>query len=354
MPEHVLIIGGGAVGLTQAISLLESGHRVTLIERATTGAEASWAGGGILSPLCPWDYQPQVNRLTRRSMAMFGPAMAKLRDETGIDPEYVRSGMLLLPPCDATLAQSWCEKHDTELLRVPLSQYLPGMAADGLLMPQVAQVRNPRLLAALRKRMQMLGGSLHEQCEAHRLETSGDRVTAVSTSKGLLRADSYVVTAGAWSTSLLGHHALNLKVVPIRGQILLLKFDAPPFSTILLQQDLYLIPRSDGHLLIGSTLEDAGFDKSTTEAARVSLLQRVHALFPEWKNRQLVRHWAGLRPGSPDNIPTLGRHPDLCNLYANCGHFRYGVTMSLACAELLTDLIDGKTPAVAVDEYRWR
>lgn len=354
MPEHVLIAGGGAVGLTSAISLLESGRRVTLLERGVTGSEASWAGGGILSPLCPWDYKESVNRLTRRSMAMFGPAMEKLRDATGIDPEYRKSGMLLLKPYEERLAEDWCDQHGTELMRVELAEYLPGIDGDGLLMPEVAQVRNPRLLAALRSRMQALGGVILERRKVLGFETSGDRITAVSTDHGSLSADAYVVTAGAWSTSLLGRHALNLCVAPIRGQILLLKFDAPPFSTILLQQDLYLIPRSDGHLLIGSTLEDAGFDKSTTEAAKASLLQRVHALFPAWKNQPVVRHWAGLRPGSPDNIPTIGRHPVLANLYANTGHFRYGVTMSLACAELLTDLIDGQPPAFDADAYRWR
>ena len=106
-------------------------------------------------------------------------------------------------------------------------------------------------------------------------------------------------------------------------------------------------------MLVGSTLEDVGFDKSTTDEARDSLLQRVYALFPHWRNQPVVKHWAGLRPASPDNIPTLGRHPHLANLYANCGHFRYGVTMSLACAELLLNEIEGCPQPLPMDEYRW-
>jgi glycine oxidase len=169
-----------------------------------------------------------------------------------------------------------------------------------------------------------------------------------------MAAERYVIAAGAWSKSLLKDAALTLDLRPIRGQILLFKFDAPPFQQILVRERLYFIPRRDGHVLVGSTLEDAGFDKSTTDAAYEHLLHRVYALFPAWRNQTPVQHWAGLRPASPDNIPTIGRHPQLTNLYANCGHFRYGVTMSLACAELLLNEIENKPQPFPVDEYRWR
>lgn len=353
MPAHFLIIGGGAIGLTSAQALLQAGYKVTLVERGTTGGEASWAGGGILSPLCSWDYTEPVTRLTQRSMGMYSEAAAMLRASTGIDPEYQRSGMLLLPPYLDERATQWCAAHQVQLQHVALGDYLPGLQGGGLFMPDVGQVRNPRLLQALRRHVQMLGGIILEGHEVQKFEISGDRITGLQTSQGRLGADAYIVAAGAWSRILLGEHALNLDVRPIRGQILLFKFDTPPFRQILLQESLYLIPRTDGHVLVGSTLEDAGFDKSTTAEARTSLLQRVYALFPAWRNQPPVQHWAGLRPGSPDNIPTIGRHPNLSNLYANCGHFRYGVTMSLACAELLTNEIEGRPQPVPAEEYRW-
>lgn len=352
MPEHFLIIGGGAIGLTSAQALLQAGYKVTLVERGTTGGEASWAGGGILSPLCSWDYTEPVTRLTQRSMGMYSEAAATLRASTGIDPEYLRSGMLLLPPYQDARATQWCAAHQVQLQHVALGDCVPGLQGCGLFMPDVGQVRNPRLLQALRRHVQMLGGVILEGHEVQKFEIAGSRITGLQTSQGRLSADAYIVAAGAWSQTLLGEHALNLDVRPIRGQILLFKFDTPPFRQILLQESLYLIPRTDGHVLVGSTLEDAGFDKSTTVEARTSLLQRVYALFPDWPSP--VRHWAGLRPASPDNIPTIGRHPNLSNLYANCGHFRYGVTMSLACAELLTNEIEGRPQPVPVEEYRWR
>ncbi|MBI5430858.1 MAG: glycine oxidase ThiO [Nitrosomonadales bacterium] len=354
MPADFLIVGAGTIGLTSAISLLQAGYRVTLAERGTAGQEASWAGGGILSPLCSWDYREPVTHLAHRGMGMFGEAAALLHATTGIDPEYQRSGMLLLPPFQQQRAGLWCAQHQVALQEVGLAGHLHGAQGTGLLLPEVAQVRNPRLLSALRARVEMLGGVILEQHEVRKFEIVGDRVVALHTARDKLVADAYIVAAGAWSKVLLGEHALNLEIRPIRGQILLFKFDEPPFRHILLKQDLYLIPRRDGHVLVGSTLEDVGFDKSTTVEARDSLMKRVCEIFPEWRGIQPVRHWAGFRPGSPDNIPTIGRHPHIANLYANSGHFRYGVTMSLASAELLLNEIEGEPQPLAVDEYRWR
>jgi glycine oxidase len=353
MRANFLIVGGGVIGLTSAQTLLQAGYSVTLVERGSTGREASWAGGGILSPLCPWDYKEAVTRLAQRGLDMFGEAAEELLATTDIDPEYQRSGMLLLPPFQTELANEWCARHQVELRQVDLSGYAHGLQGDGLLLPEVAQVRNPRLLHALRKRVEMLGGVILEQHEVQKLEITDGCVVALQTAQGELVADAYIVATGAWSKTLLCEHALNMDIRPIRGQILLFKFETPPFQKILLKESLYFIPRRDGHVLVGSTLEDVGFEKSISVEAREILLRRVREIFPDWKNRQPVQHWAGLRPGSLDNIPTIGRHPLITNLYANSGHFRYGVTMSLSSAELLLNAIQGNSQPFSVEEYRW-
>lgn len=338
------MIGSGALGLATAGALLERGASVTVLERGLVGRESSWAGGGILSPLCPWDYPDELNRLALRGMAMFGEMAEALQRGTGIDPQYRRCGMRVLPPFDVPAALQWCAAH--------------GMMAEerdgGVLLPEVAQARNPRLLQALRARVEKLGGRIVEQCEVKEIVAKAGRVEHLATTQGDFRADSYVVTAGAWSRVLLGEHALHVDIKPIRGQMLLFKFDTPPLPHILLQQNLYLIPRQDGHLLVGSTLEDVGFDKNTTAEAHAMLRQRAEALLPALHGMPVIKHWAGLRPASPTSIPTIGRHPQLPNLYINSGHFRYGVTMSPASVEVLLNTINGTLQPFDVSPYLWR
>jgi glycine oxidase len=339
-----ILTGAGALGLATAGALLQQGASVTVLERGSVGRESSWAGGGILSPLCPWDYPDEVNRLALRGMSKFGDLAEILHQSTGIDPEYSCCGMLVLPPLDVKAALQWCAAH--------------GMRAEerdcGVLLPDVAQARNPRLLQALRARVELLGGRIVEQCEVKQIVTGAGKVKHLATTQGDFSADAYIVTAGAWSKVLLGEHALKVDIKPIRGQMLLFKFDTPPVPHIVLQGDVYLIPRRDGHLLLGSTREDVGFDKSTTEEARAMLLQRGIELLPALRDMPVIKHWAGLRPGSPGNIPTIGRHPRLANLYINSGHFRYGVTMSPACVEVLLNTMNNAPQPFDVSPYLWR
>lgn len=343
MNLHYLVIGAGVSGLATARQLLLEGNKVTLLERGETGKESSWAGGGILSPLCPWDYSDEVTRLTSCSIAMFADWAGALHAATGIDPEYEVSGMLVMPPVDTDKAMSWCAVHGMAIQ--PLG--------ENLLLPEVAQVRNPRLVQALRKQVELLGGRIVEQCEVKSLQVGNGRVNKLVTSQGEFTADRYIVTAGAWSKLLLGDYAIRLDIKPIRGQMLLFKFDEPPTAHIILQDGMYLIPRRDGHVLIGSTLEDVGFDKTTTPVARASLWQRAQLILPELHDMKPVQHWSGLRPASVNNIPTIGRHPLLENLYVNSGHFRYGVTMAPASVEILMNELQGHAQPFDVSPYQF-
>ncbi|PWB49115.1 MAG: glycine oxidase ThiO, partial [Nitrosomonadales bacterium] len=269
---------------------------------------------------------------------------------------YRKCGMLVLPPFSTAKALTWCDTHATRLEISGARQIIPELAADedALWLPDVAQARNPRLLKALRRQLELLGVPIHEQTEATGWRCNGTLVTGIHTNHGMLHAGNYIVTSGAWSRQLLGKHALNLDIRPIRGQMLLFKTVPGTLRSIILKEGIYLIPRLDGHILAGSTLEDVGFDKTTTEEARAMLHAQATGILPLLKEAPVVQHWSGLRPGSPDNIPTIGRHPQLENLYINSGHFRYGVTMAPASAEILASLILGRPQALDISPYRWQ
>ncbi len=294
--------------------------------------------------LPPWAYPEEVARLALRGAVLFGPWARDLHDATGIDPEYMRCGMLVLPPLDLEKAQAWCTAHAFGAQHDPQT--------GGLLLPEVAQVRNPRLLRAMRTRVEALGARIVERCEVRAVVAEAGKVRRLETACGEFTADRFILAAGAWSRAVLGEHALHLDITPVRGQMLLFKFAAPPIAHILLQGDLYLVPRRDGHLLVGSTMENVGFDKSTTSAARDDLWRRASAILPELAAMPPVQHWAGLRPGSPGNIPFIGQHPTLANLYINSGHFRYGVTMAKACVEILMNELEGRPQPFDVSPYR--
>lgn len=350
-----IILGGGVIGYSTALELARAGMKVSLIERGQAGQESSWAGGGILYPLLPWDYSAAVTCLTQHSIALFSAWAEELHRATGIDPEYRRCGMLVLPDFSAANARAWCDAHPTPLETTRARKIIPELAADedALWLPDVAQARNPRLLKALRRQLELLGVPIHEQTEAIGWQSDGALVTGIETTRGVMSAGHYIVTSGAWSRQLLGEHALDLDIRPIRGQMLLFKTAPGMLRTIILRNGIYLIPRLDGHVLVGSTLEDVGFDKTTTEAARAMLHAQATKILPLLKEAPLVQRWSGLRPGSPDNIPTIDRHPQLDNLYINSGHYRYGVTMAPASAEIMANLVLGRPQALDISPYRW-
>jgi len=173
-------------------------------------------------------------------------------------------------------------------------------------------------------------------------------VQGVETASGRLLADRVILTAGAWSGTLFP--GLR-KVEPVQGQMV--AFRAPPglLSRIVLNRGHYLIPRRDGVVLAGSTVEYRGFDKKATAKAREQLHAEALKMVPALAGHPLVHHWAGLRPGSPEGIPLIGEHPRIGGLFINTGHFRNGVVTALASARLLADLIVGRKPIVIPEPY---
>ena len=333
MAKKIIVVGGGIVGCLTALALRDRGCQVTLVERnvvaAQTSGESSWAGAGILFPLLPWLYKDAVNQLAMAGANLYPALCERLLAETGIDPEYIKSGMQILPSFDETAAINWCESY-----RIPIEKNV-----KGLLLPTIAQVRPPHLLQALRQLLIQENVKLLENTQLEPL-ANVDKIDGWRTNNHVvLEADAFVVTSGAWSFDLLKETAAGLNIKPMRGQILLYENVLELPKNINYQNGYYLVPRRDGLLLAGSTLEDVGFNTNTTETMRQELQKKAELILPSLKHASAIKHWCGLRPGTPDNMPTIAAHPSIKNLYLNTGHFRYGLTMSPASAARVTALI---------------
>lgn len=357
-PQHLIIIGGGAIGLLTAYQLAPHVERLTLVERADVGRESSWAGGGIVSPLYPWRYSPAVTALSHWSQDYYPKLAEQLLTATGIDPEVHRTGLYWLDLDDEAEALAWAERVGRPLHAVDIGKVYDAVPVMGpgysraIHMADVANVRNPRLVRSLRAALQAMPNVvLQEQCGATGFILQGDKVRGVRTQCGDLPADQVVVAAGAWSGQLLASLGLALPVEPVKGQMILYKCEADFVPSMILAKGRYVIPRRDGHLLVGSTLEYEGFDKTPTDVALASLRASAAELVPALAGLEPLAHWAGLRPGAPDGIPFIGPVPEHEGLWLNCGHFRNGLVLAPASCRLLADLVLGRDPIVDPAPY---
>lgn len=353
-----IVVGGGLIGMLTARFLHDAGVRVTVLERGLPGREASWAGGGILSPLYPWRYPDAVTALARYTQDRYEAFAGELLSETGVDPEWTPSGMLVLDTDETARAQGWAARQAVTLDRLTgdalerCEQALDAGAETGLWLPDVAQVRNPRLVRALRESLRARRIAIRELTPALGILRDGRGITGVRTPAGDLHARRVVIAGGAWSADLMPPGGPELPVVPVRGQIILFRAGPGLMRRIVLSGGRYLIPRRDGRILAGSTLEYVGFNKQTTGDARDTLRAAAVSLVPALAGAPVEHHWSGLRPGSPVGVPYIGEHPDCPGLFVNAGHFRNGVVLSLASCRLAADLVRGQHPSFDPAPYR--
>jgi glycine oxidase len=206
-------------------------------------------------------------------------------------------------------------------------------------LPWVHQVRNPRLCRALAQTLKSLGVELADHEAALSIELSHGRAVGVRTARRSLRAEHVCICAGAWSSPLLDATGWAPKIAPVKGQMLLLRLaQAVADDAILIDQGFYLVPREPDLVVVGSTLEHAGFDKATSSSARDLLLAAAQRLLPH-TGFTLEHHWAGLRPGNIDGVPTISSHPSVEGLWLNSGHYRNGLTLAPGSAQRLANLI---------------
>jgi len=353
-----ICVGCGVVGLLSSMLLAQAGRDVVIFDSGSLGRESSWAGGGIVSPLYPWRYSQAVTALAHWSQDFYPRLGEQLLAQTQIDPEVYVTGLYWLDLDDEAEALAWAQREGRPLQRVDVAaveRAVPALAEGfgrAVQMADVANVRNPRLVKALRAALeQMPNVTLHEHCAVNGFIREDGRITGVHTAQGDMYADQVVLTAGAWSGELMATLGIELPVVPVKGQMILYKCREDFLPAIVLAKGRYAIPRRDGHVLIGSTLEHAGFDKTPTDDALASLKASAIELLPALADAEVVGHWAGLRPGSPEGIPFIGPVPEHDGLWLNCGHYRNGLVLAPASCQLLADLMLGREPIVNPAPY---
>ena len=354
----VIIIGGGLIGMMTARELHQAGAEVLLLERGQLGGESSWAGGGILSPLYPWRYPDAVNVLARKSQQMYEQIAQQLLEESSIDPEYQHSGLLILVQDDTDQARHWAQQWQMDLHclhSVNDVQHCEPALHDAfeaaLWLPDICQMRNPRLVKALRGSLDRRHIQYREQTEVTNLRIKDQRITGVQTASGEYAADKVLIAGGAWSARILSEAGRQPDIAPVKGQMIIFKGEAGVVQRIVLNRSRYLIPRRDGRILAGSTLEFTQFEKQTSREAKQELIAAAVEMVPALKNYSVEHHWAGLRPGSPQGVPYICEHPEIHSLYINAGHYRNGVILGAASCRLMADIMVGRSPEIDPQAY---
>jgi len=360
---RVAIVGGGLIGCLLAWKLREQGADPVIIERGSIGREASWAGAGILCPINPWLYPDSFSHLVQASLELYPEIQEAISQGSGQSVEWIRSG-LLMPflqddlPGGYAAALAWSERFGWQVDCLSADEacreetVLTGNVAAALLWPNVAQIRNPRLMKALHRLLKKGAVDIREQCEVVALSERRGEVAGLKLGDGsTIEADAVVLAAGSWSGLMASRLGFQLPVHPVKGQIVLLRSRPGLLGHIIKHEDAYFVPRADGHILVGASMEGAGFRAGNTVSVISALLQAVMSLAPGLGNAGIERQWMGFRPGSPDGLPFLGPVPSRPGLWVASGHYRNGVLLAPITAHVISRWILGKLPELDMSDF---
>lgn len=345
--SRILVAGGGLIGCAIAWRLAQRGAHVRVIESSRPGMAASWAAAGMLAPLLESVHAP-LRSLATQSIARFPAFVQELKEACGIDAELQLSGKI-----DVAFRS---EEMDT--LRLNYGELLPGgvreiSAVDmRALEPEVSvaatgaifsdhdgSVDNRKLTRAAWLAASTAGVEFQLESSVHEVVCGRAGFEAVRLTTGeQVGADAVVIAAGAWSGSIHGLPR-SLPVFPVRGQIVALEHIPRVLSHLVMTTECYIVPRLDGRVLVGSTVERAGFDARTT-ALGISRLMAgaIHAV-PRLAEATVVETWAGLRPGTADDLPIMGADPRAPGVFYATGHYRNGILLAPITADMIAEAV---------------
>lgn len=354
----IIIVGGGIMGLSIALELRRRSElEVLVLEKSIPGAEASSAAAGMLAPQFEAEGPGPMLELSLLSRMAWPKWVAELQDLSGVDCGYLASGGLQLAFTDDEISaldakHAW---HSAQGLRgellnaVELRQREPAIspkALGALFLPDDHQVDPRKLLPALavaatKTGVQFKSGTVRS-LTGNSVDLDGEK----------LSADRVILAAGAWSGLVSGAHIDPSRVRPMRGQMVELQLRAPIVTRILKSAQGYVVPRADGRVVAGSTMEMVGFDKHVTAAGVRKVLDAAIEMVPPLEDAALVQSWAGLRPWTDDQLPFIGEGPSPGLLLAT-GHFRNGILLAPITARLLGQLVRQERPTVDLKPFRY-
>ena len=342
----VIIVGGGIIGLSLAIELRKTGRTVLLVERGEPGKEASYAAGGMLAN-CGDEFSEALGPLADASATMYPEFVHELRDESGLRIDFREDGTILFP------SDRIRQQPDSRAEKLSLSS-LKGLE------PALAHLDRPAfylrercvdprdLVAACVKTARHRGIDFSSGDEVKGITTSGERTSGVTTHRTTFASECVVNCAGAWAGLLA---PLSFPTRPVKGQMLaMVMAHKDMLRHVIRSPEVYLIPRSDGRVVIGATVEEAGFNKQTVPATILRLHEAALKLVPELRNGKILEAWAGLRPGTPDDLPILGQ-TDIPGYFIASGHYRDGILLAPITAKLMVQVIEGAKTDIDLHDF---
>jgi glycine oxidase len=362
----VAIVGAGVIGCAIANDLARStALRIVVLDRGTPGCEASSAAAGVLAVASARARQGVLLDLRRRSAAMFPELAGVLHEETGIDVGYRPCG--LIAPAfsidEAGALQDLVAHRTRQGLRgemlepAALRSMEPALSAAvcaGAWFADDASVHSERLVAALVAAARRRKVEFHTQCAVHRISSTRAGVQ-LHVGQEVLEAATVVVAAGAWSAPLLERsYRLKVPLRPARGEMAALKPVTWSLQHILAAGEMYLVPRADGEVVIGSTTAFVGFDKQVTAEGLARLQAGAVQLVPQVEAEAVARAWAGLRPCSTIRRPIIAPLPGVDHVILATGHHRNGILLAPITARMVTEMITGAAPSVPLRPFSYR
>ena len=355
-----IIAGGGLIGCAIALELARDDLRVAVFDSQEPGREASWASAGILSPSPESPAMISSVEIGKASLAMYPAFIERLEELSGMASGFRRKGTLT-----ALLSRHAREEMSTivalnrglglkaEALSAQEALELePALTEDvegAVLRPDEASVDSRLLAKALLEAAKRSGAEIHASVAVEAIWKEGSQCRGVAVRREKISAKHTIVAAGAFSSRIAGAEDYA-PVRPAKGQMVSLRCEAAKIERVLWAERVYVVPRNDGRILCGATLEHVGFDKSVTAGGVHANLDAAIELAPVLAAARIEDTWAGLRPDTPDHLPILGA-TDIEGLLIATGHYRSGVLLTPVTAKLIRELVEGKTPSVDCEKF---